>query len=167
MEETRVRSSVRQREKPRSGGMVPGFATNYPVQGSSSRPTDSGPRLHKTTKARAKTGNVHEQRGNLRELATLIDLPFQVSLLVQQILQSQMGLVHLRTCVSGSLLMRARLGVCGAIVGLELAEKGHCARLDDLWVVAHRRRRVRQPMQVLDYGVRVVAVVIQHGGGVF
>jgi hypothetical protein len=113
-----------------------------------------------------KTGSVHEQRGNLRELATFLDLAFQMPLLVQQILQGQMGLVHLRTCVCGSLLMRARLGVCGAIVGLELAEKGHCARLDDLWVVARRRRRVRQPVQVLDDGVRVVTVAIQHGGGV-
>jgi hypothetical protein len=145
---------------------VPGFATDRPVQGSSSGQQIRDPASTRPTKARAKTGSVHEQRGNLRELATFLDLAFQMPLLVQQILQGQMGLVHLRTCVCGSLLMRARLSVCGAIVSLELAEKGHCARLDDLWVVARRRRRVRQPVQVLDDGVRVVAVAIQHGDGV-
>ena len=53
-----------------------------------------------------------------------------------------MGMIHLRTRICGSLLMRTRLGVCGAVVGFELAEESHRTCLDDLGVVVCCCRRV-------------------------
>ena len=50
-----------------------------------------------------------------------------------------MGLIHLRTRVCGGLLVRSRLGVCGAVVSFELAEKSHCTCLNDLRVIVRRR----------------------------
>lgn len=53
-----------------------------------------------------------------------------------------MSLIHLRTRICGGLLMGARLGVCGAVVGFELAEKGHRTCLGDLRVEVCCCRRV-------------------------
>jgi len=75
-----------------------------------------------------------------------------------------MDLIHLHTRICGGLLVRACLIVCSAIVGLELAEECDCAGLHDLWVVVRRRRRVRQPEQMLNDGVWVIVVVVQHDG---
>ena len=71
-----------------------------------------------------------------------------------------MGLIHLRARVCGSLLMRTRFGVCGAIVSFELAEKSQRAGLHDLWIVARCRRGVCQLVQVLNNGIRVVEVAV-------
>ena len=76
-----------------------------------------------------------DRSGHARELAALLDLPLEVALLIQQVLQPEVGVVHLLARVGRGLLLRAGCAIGGAVEGLEAGEEGAGADADGGGVV--------------------------------
>lgn len=63
----------------------------------------------------------------VRELSTFLDLTFQVSFLVLQVLETQVGLVHFMASVGGGLLVVACGAVGRTVERFEAGEECACA----------------------------------------
>lgn len=55
----------------------------------------------------------------IRKLATLVDLALEMAFLIKEILETEMGLVHVLPGIRGCLLVCAGGGVGGSVEGLE------------------------------------------------
>ena len=65
--------------------------------------------------------------GDARKLTAFLDLTFQMAFLVEKILETEVGLVHVVSGIGGSLFMGAGGGVGIAIEGFQTGKEGACA----------------------------------------
>jgi hypothetical protein len=70
-----------------------------------------------------KWGSIIGERMNTRKLATLVDLPLEVTLFVEEILKTEMSLVHVLPCFGGRLFVGAGGGIGVPVQGLETSEE--------------------------------------------
>lgn len=76
-----------------------------------------------------------KKRGHARKLTAFLDLALQMAFLVEEILETEVGLVHVMSGIGSNLFVGASGGIGIAIEGLETGEEGACADVDRGWVV--------------------------------
>jgi len=72
---------------------------------------------------------------DVRELAALLYLALEVTFLVQKVLETEVGLVHVVSGVGCDLFMSASVGVGIAIESLQAGEESACANMNRSGVI--------------------------------
>jgi hypothetical protein len=76
-----------------------------------------------------------KKRGHARKLTAFLDLSLQMAFLIEKILETEVGLVHVVSGVGSNLFVGASGSIGIAIEGLETGEEGACADVYRGWVV--------------------------------
>ena len=71
-----------------------------------------------------------EQRADVRKLTAFLDLALEVTFLVQKILETEVGLVHVLSGIGSNLFVGAGGGIGIAVEGFQTSEEGTCADMD-------------------------------------
>ena len=71
-----------------------------------------------------------EQRADVRKLTAFLDLALEVTFLVQKILETEVGLVHVLSGIGSNLFVGAGGGIGIAVEGFQTSEEGACADMD-------------------------------------
>jgi len=70
-----------------------------------------------------------EQRADVRKLTAFLDLALEVTL-VQRILETEVGLVHVLSGIGSNLFVGAGGGIGIAVEGFQTSEEGACVDMD-------------------------------------
>lgn len=97
-------------------------------------------------------------KDGIRKLAALVDLALEVAFLIEEILETEVCLVHVLACICGSLFVCTGGGVGGPVEGLETSEEGAGAYVECSWVCICMRWGDKV-LKVFYGGIRV-----GHGG---
>jgi hypothetical protein len=88
--------------------------------------------------------------GDARKLTAFLDLTLEMAFLVEKILETEVGLVHVVSGIGGSLFMGAGGGVGIAIEGFQTGKEGACADVDGCGVVVRGGGIGRQVTEGVD-----------------
>ena len=88
----------------------------------------------------------------IRELSALFNLALKMSFLVEKVLETEICLVHIVSCISSLLFVVAGGCVGGTVECLEASEERASTDMDDLRVLINMRLG-HNVLEAVDYGV--------------